>query len=78
MTDLGLDEHRGPFFVVGGKRYFGGYFPPTLEGSGGEIGVLFPPILEGSGGEISDISPPYGGETEKILRNHTPQISISL
>ena len=71
---------QGSFFPphVGGKRFFGGYFPPTLEGSGGEISVFFPPTLEGCGGEISGISPPRGGETEKILRNQTPQISISL
>ena len=62
----------------GGKRQNRRYFPPILETSGGEISDVSPPILEGCGGEIFLFPPHLGGETEKILGNRTPKLSIFL
>ena len=64
--------------IWGGNAKIEDISPPFWRGLGGKYRSFSPPILEGCGGEISGISPPYGGETEKILRNQTPQISISL
>ena len=62
---------------MGGKRKNRLYFPPILEGYGGEISGYFPPILVGSGGEISGYFPPTWGGNRENFEKSNPQITDS-